>query len=81
MRVSVLGGLMASAGLAMAVTPVSDSQMNDLLNEGGVSLAMKAQPMFFFGQAMNQPPCIPTFATQGDKQTPPADLCDWPDAG
>lgn len=82
MRVSVLSCIAAGAGLAKALVSVTDSQMNDLLNEGGVSLAMKAQPMFFFGQAMNQPPCIPTFATdKDDKQTPSAALCDWPNAG
>ncbi|CAM1504440.1 Fc.00g020310.m01.CDS01 [Cosmosporella sp. VM-42] len=67
---------------ALAVTPVSDSDMTNLLNEGGVSLAMKAQPMWFFGQAMNQPPCIPAWATTSDgKQTPSAALCGWPNTG
>lgn len=69
------------ASVASAVTPVSDSDMTNLLNAGGVELAMKAQPMFFFGQALKNPPCIPTFATQGDKQTPSAALCDWPNTG
>lgn len=66
---------------AAAVTAVSDADMTTLLNEGGVSLAMKAQPMFFFGQPMNQPPCIPTFATQDGKQTPASKLCDYPNFG
>lgn len=65
-----------------AVTPISDNDMTNLLNEGGVSLAMKAQPMWFFGQAMDQPPCIPTWATKdGGQQTPSAGLCAWPNAG
>lgn len=86
MRVSISSTLAAVAGVMSVakadVTPVSDSDMNNLLNEGGVSLAMKGAPMFFFGQALNHPPCIPTFATTKDnKQTPPADLCDWPNAG
>lgn len=81
---SWIKSLLAGASLATvasAVTPVSDSDMQDLLNQGGVNLAMKAQPMFFFGQALNHPPCIPTFATQGNQQTPKAGLCDWPNAG
>lgn len=85
MRVSITNVLLDGASIVSLVganvTPISDSDMNDLLNEGGVSLAMKAAPMFFFGQALNQPPCIPTFATQNGQQTPSAGLCDWPDAG
>lgn len=70
------------AATASAVTPISDSDMSQMLNEGGVSLAMKAQPMFFFGQAMKQPPCIPTFATTPDgKQVPSSRLCEYPDVG
>ncbi|KAL6701291.1 hypothetical protein J3F84DRAFT_354355 [Trichoderma pleuroticola] len=70
------------ASLASAVTPVSDSDMNNLLNAGGVELAMRAQPMWFFGQAMNQPPCIPTFATTSSGgQTPSAPLCAYPNVG
>ena len=85
MRVSITNLLAAGAGIVSLaganVTPISDSDMNDLLNEGGVSLAMKAAPMFFFGQALNEPPCIPTFATRNGQQTPSAALCDWPDTG
>ena len=69
------------ATTATAVTPISDSDMNSLLNEGGVSLAMKAQPMWFFGQAMNQPPCIPDFAVRNGQQTPASSLCDYPNVG
>lgn len=64
-----------------AVTPVSDADMTSLLNQGGVNLAIQAQPMWFFGQSLNHPPCIPTFATQGQSQTPSSKLCDWPDVG
>lgn len=66
---------------ALAITPISEVDMSNLLNEGGVSLAMKAQPMWFFGQAMNRPPCIPTWATQNGVQTPSGALCGWPNAG
>ncbi|RFU81836.1 necrosis inducing [Trichoderma arundinaceum] len=82
---SSLKSLLAGTGLvsmAAAVTPISDSDMNNLLNAGGVELAMRAQPMWFFGQAMNQPPCIPTFATRPDNsQTPSAALCAYPNVG
>lgn len=86
MRFSIPSTVVAVASLMSLAkadpTPVSDSDMNDLLNEGGVSLAMKAAPMFFFGQALNNPPCIPTSAlTSDNKQTAPADLCNWPNAG
>jgi hypothetical protein len=78
--------LLAGAGLlttaALAVTPISDTEMTNLLNAGGVDLAMRAQPMWFFGQAMNQPPCYPTWATTSNgAQTPSAGLCAWPNAG
>lgn len=80
---SFITSSIALAGLASAgLTQVSDSDMNDLLNQGGVDLALRAQPMWFFGQSLNQPPCIPTFASTPDnKQTPASKLCDWPDVG
>ncbi|UNI23273.1 hypothetical protein JDV02_009104 [Purpureocillium takamizusanense] len=74
--------LVAFAAVAVAVTPIPDDAMTQLLNQGGVSLAIKAQPMFFFGQAMNRPPCIPTWATtQAGGQTPSSPLCDYPNVG
>jgi hypothetical protein len=80
-----LGALLAAAALlpaSQAVTSVSDSAMTDLLNSGGVNLALAAAPMWFFGQAMNQPPCYPTSATDASgHQTPSAALCDWPNTG
>lgn len=69
------------AATAVAVTPISDSDMNGLLNEGGTSLALRGQPIFFFGQSQNKVPCIPTFATHGSSQTPAAPLCAYPDVG
>ncbi|KAL0765290.1 hypothetical protein CaCOL14_012039 [Colletotrichum acutatum] len=78
---STLALCAAMIGAAMAVTSISDTQMTTLLNEGGVGLAMAAQPMWFFGQAMNRPPCIPTHAVVNGQQTPGAELCEWPDAG
>ncbi|UQC87806.1 uncharacterized protein CLUP02_13326 [Colletotrichum lupini] len=78
---STLALCAAMIGATMAVTSISDTQMTTLLNEGGVGLAMAAQPMWFFGQAMNRPPCIPTHAVVNEQQTPGAELCEWPDAG
>lgn len=73
-----LGSLAASI---TALTPISDLDMTNLLNTGGVELAMKAQPMFLMGQAVGKPPCIPTFATVDGNQTKPSRLCAWPDSG
>ncbi|KAK5992568.1 hypothetical protein PT974_05981 [Cladobotryum mycophilum] len=82
---SSVKSLLVGSGLismALAITPISDSDMGNLLNAGGVDLAMKAQPMWFFGQAMNRPPCIPTSAlTSNNQQTPSAGLCAYPDVG
>ncbi|KAK4231670.1 hypothetical protein QBC38DRAFT_465262 [Podospora fimiseda] len=65
-----------------AVTPIPSLTMESLLNEGGISLALLAQPMFFFGQAMNRPPCYPTNATTAiGTQTPSVGLCDYPNVG
>lgn len=78
---AVLAGL-ALLHAANAVTPVSDSDMTALLNQGGVNLAIRAAPMFFFGQAMNQPPCYPTFAIDSSgAQTPSGEPCAWNNAG
>lgn len=83
---SLLRTLVAGAALlrssAVAVTSISDGTMTGLLNAGGVDLALAAAPMWFFGQALNQPPCYPTSATDsGGGQTPAAGLCAWPNAG
>lgn len=75
--------LLALAGAAWAVTPLSDGAMNGFLSSDAVGLAMAAQPMWFFGQAMNQPPCYPTHAVNPSSgaQTPRGGLCGWPNAG
>ncbi|KAK3987650.1 hypothetical protein QBC44DRAFT_331011 [Cladorrhinum sp. PSN332] len=65
-----------------AATPISSTTMESLLNAGGVDLAHAAAPMFFFGQAMNRPPCYPTNATTAQgTQTPSVGLCDYPNVG
>lgn len=71
-----------ASSAALAVTPIPDADMARLLDEGGVSLALKAQPMFFFGRAMGRPPCVPTWATTGDGQkTASSPLCSYPNVG
>ncbi len=38
--------------------------------------------MWFFGQAMNEPPCYPTAALDGSgNQMPSSSLCDYPNVG
>jgi len=85
MRPSLSQALVAGASLlsgAWAVTHVSDGDMNTMLNSGGVNLAIAAAPMWFFGQALNQPPCYPTNALDGSgNQVPSGGLCNWPNAG
>ncbi|KAK3937526.1 hypothetical protein QBC46DRAFT_392564 [Diplogelasinospora grovesii] len=85
MRVPILSSIVLAACLpngALAVTPVSDGDMTSLLNAGGVDLAIAASPMWFFGQALDHPPCYPTNATDASGgQTPSASLCDWPNTG
>jgi len=69
-------------GAALSVTPVDDKKMSAMLNASGTELALAAQPMWFFSQAMGFPSCYPTSATdvQGS-QTPPVALCAYPDTG
>jgi hypothetical protein len=65
-----------------AVTPIPDSTMTSMINAGGVDLALAAAPMWFFGQALDEPPCYPTFATDSSgNQVPSSPLCDYPDTG
>ncbi|RLL97596.1 hypothetical protein CFD26_105512 [Aspergillus turcosus] len=80
-----------TARLATAVTQITDNEMNDLLSQGGVELADRYAPLWFFGQAMNQPPCYPTWAFGGSPaspdiyddahKTPAAPQCDYPNVG
>ncbi|KAM0229586.1 hypothetical protein ACHAPO_009850 [Fusarium lateritium] len=53
--------------------------MNEWLNAGGIPLAVAAQPMWFFGQSRNQPPCYPTWAIRAGKQAPGGGLCAFPE--
>jgi hypothetical protein len=83
--------LAALATTALAVTSISDDEMTSLLNAGGIELANRYAPIYFFGQAMDQPPCYPTWAFGGSPttpdvydlahQTPPAPQCEYPDVG
>ena len=82
---SPIRSLLAGASLiaaAAAVTSYPDSTVTGWLNSGGVQLAVAAAPMWFFGQALNQPPCYPTNATDASfNQVPSGGLCGWPNAG
>ncbi|KAG2026395.1 hypothetical protein GB937_001905 [Aspergillus fischeri] len=79
------------ARLAAAVTQITDNEMSNLLSQGGVELADRYAPLWFFGQAQNQPPCYPTWAFGGSPtssdiyddahKTPAAPQCDYPNVG
>ncbi|KAF3396420.1 hypothetical protein F1880_006584 [Penicillium rolfsii] len=87
-HLAMLAGL---AGSVTAVTQITDDEMTSLLNAGGVDLADRYAPMWFFGQAMNQPPCYPTWAFGGSPttadiyddahKTPAAPQCEYPNVG
>ncbi|KAF4262822.1 hypothetical protein CNMCM8812_000305 [Aspergillus fumigatus] len=65
--------------------------MSKLLSQGGVELADRYAPLWFFGQAQKQPPCYPTWAFGGSPtssdiyddahKTPPAPQCEYPNVG
>ncbi|OJK04873.1 hypothetical protein ASPACDRAFT_74438 [Aspergillus aculeatus ATCC 16872] len=85
--------LAALAGSAIAaVTQITDEEMRTLLNQDdGVELADRYAPLWFFGQALNEVPCYPTWAFGGSPdspdvydaahQTAPAPQCEYPDVG
>ncbi|KAF4763816.1 hypothetical protein HAV15_000095 [Penicillium sp. str.  len=74
-----------------ALSQITDDEMGSLLDAGGVDLAHRYAPMWFFGQALNQPPCYPTWTYGGSPNTPDvyddahrtpgAPQCDYPDVG
>lgn len=76
---------------AFAVTQITDAEMTDLLNEGGVDLANRYAPIWFFGQAEDEPPCYPTWAYGGSPttndtydsshKTAAGAQCEYPDVG
>ncbi|GAT23834.1 UPF0047 domain protein [Aspergillus luchuensis] len=79
------------AAPAAAVTQISNDEMNNFLNQGAVELATRYAPLWFFGQAVDQPPCYPTWAFSGSPnssdiydaahKTPAAPQCEYPDVG
>lgn len=69
-------------GHAAAVASVSANNMTAWLSAGGVELALAAQPMWFFGQTLGNPPCYPTAALDSDNdQVASGNLCFWPNSG
>ncbi|PYH81516.1 hypothetical protein BO82DRAFT_81106 [Aspergillus uvarum CBS 121591] len=83
--------LAALAAQALAVTQITDADMQTLLNQDGVELADRYAPLWFFGQALHEVPCYPTWAFGGSPgspdvydaahQTSPAPQCEYPDVG
>ncbi|RAH73005.1 uncharacterized protein BO66DRAFT_418480 [Aspergillus aculeatinus CBS 121060] len=84
--------LAALAAQALAVTQITDEEMRTLLNQDdGVELADRYAPLWFFGQALNEEPCYPTWAFGGSPdspdvydaahQTAPGPQCEYPDVG
>jgi len=74
--------LMACVPSVLAIqTSIGDDLMTDLFNQGGVGLAMRSAPIWFFSQALRHPPCYPTKSFQDGRQTRPAAVCPWPDTG
>ncbi|KXG51453.1 Necrosis inducing protein [Penicillium griseofulvum] len=75
----------------IAVSQITDDEMGSLLEVGGLELADRYAPMWFFGQALNQPPCYPTWAYGGSPdtadiyddahKTPGVPQCEYPDVG
>ncbi|PYH90093.1 hypothetical protein BO71DRAFT_335198 [Aspergillus ellipticus CBS 707.79] len=65
--------------------------MNAFLDQGAVELADRYAPLWFFGQALDHPPCYPTWAFGGSPptpdtydtahKTPAAPQCEYPDVG
>ncbi|PYI01138.1 hypothetical protein BO78DRAFT_328408 [Aspergillus sclerotiicarbonarius CBS 121057] len=65
--------------------------MNQLLHHDPISLANRYAPLWFFSQALDQPPCYPTWAFSGTPnssdiydaahKTPAAPQCEYPDLG
>ncbi|KAB8075779.1 hypothetical protein BDV29DRAFT_171251 [Aspergillus leporis] len=80
-----------AVGQTAAVTQITNDQMNTFLGQGGAELAYRYAPLWFFGQALNHPPCYPTWAFGGspttndvydsNHKTPAAAQCEYPDVG
>ncbi|GES66368.1 UPF0047 domain protein [Aspergillus terreus] len=83
--------MLAASQPAHAATRITDEEMTSLLDSGGVELADRYAPMWFFGEWDNHHPCYPTWAFGGSPsapdayddthKTPPAPQCDYPDVG
>ena len=84
--------LLGLAPFAIAVTSITQDQLTQLGFTGdGSGLAYKYAPIWFFGQAQNQPPCVPTWAFGGSPtskdiyddahKTAGAPQCQYPNVG
>lgn len=86
---SALSATLASG--ALGVSSISNNEMDGFLKSNALDLAVKYAPMWFFGQAMDQPPCYPVWAFSGNvstpdiydaaHKTPAAPQCEYPDVG
>ncbi|OQE35404.1 hypothetical protein PENCOP_c013G07540 [Penicillium coprophilum] len=80
-----------AASQVTAFSQITNDEMSSLLETGGLDLADRYAPMWFFGQAQNQPPCYPTWAYGGSPdtgdiyddahKTPGVGPCEYPDVG
>ncbi|KGO63612.1 Necrosis inducing protein [Penicillium italicum] len=74
-----------------ALSQITNDEMGVLLEAGGVDLAYRYAPMWFFSQALKQPPCYPTWTYGGSPnttdvyndahKTPATPHCDYPNVG
>ncbi|KAJ5500826.1 Necrosis inducing protein [Penicillium fimorum] len=80
-----------AASHVAAFSQITNEEMGSLLEAGGLDLADRYAPMWFFGQAQDQPPCYPTWAFGGSPETPDVyddahktpgvGACEYPDVG
>ncbi|KAK3395762.1 hypothetical protein B0T20DRAFT_44748 [Sordaria brevicollis] len=80
---SLFAGFGLVASTAATTIPVfSAVEMSNSLADNGTDLALAGAPMWFFGRTQDHPPCYPTAAVNDKgEQTPPAELCEFPDTG
>ncbi|KAK3949807.1 hypothetical protein QBC32DRAFT_399958 [Pseudoneurospora amorphoporcata] len=80
---NLLAGLNLLASTLTATTPeFAAEQMKSSLYGDGIDLAAAGAPMWFFGETQGHYPCYPTSAVNSEgNQTPPAELCNFPDTG
>ncbi|KAF9886476.1 hypothetical protein FE257_011383 [Aspergillus nanangensis] len=91
MRPSLLITSLAATHPVTAVTRLADDAMRQFLHEGGVELAYRYAPLWYFGEWASHHPCYPTWAFRGSSaaadvyddahKTVPAAQCEYPNVG